>query len=476
MRYFYTISILFLWMGAFFSSCGSTGGSAAPPVSIPAPTIANITVSSPDEEGNVLVVGAAGSVEAGTTVEIYIEESLETSQYFVFRKSFALEGPFCNVVANDDGSFECEVPASEDASLCIKQKGTSESSECGSKSVPRGAVAHKLFDIKGIALDQANSHTVILGQRQDSVYLIKIIDNETKTLISSVNLNETFQGLENVNLRSLAAHNGRILIVDNTNTRLLELKPDFSATIDAGNCTELSEVVIDPVAIDNEHKAFLICKAGETGNGDPQVKFIALNEDASVYDIENFPFPNLASQISSVNSVTYAGDHRFIATFALSNGVTVLSRTKIRPNNQTILKTFFVVAGNGNFVSHSAGEVDLGVIRVLAYETEEKNPYAFDVNFANSILLQTVTSDSENGIDAYTSPICALENDCTQIWSIDPLEQKITKLSFTKDNIEVLEERDIEILGAKRMILDFNLNRVVVIDPVGKTVRFIDLD
>ena len=72
---------LILW------GCGS-GSVSAPPVSLPAPVTGRITVSSPDESGEVTVVGEEGSVSNSAYVMAINEEQDVTAFHFIFPISF----------------------------------------------------------------------------------------------------------------------------------------------------------------------------------------------------------------------------------------------------------------------------------------------------------------------------------------------------------------------------------------------------
>lgn len=117
------------WM--MTTGCGSLSASA-PPVSIPAPVAGSISVTSPDEEGVALVVGDESAVEGGSLVQA-INETQSTSATLwlssLVTSAFAqVQGNFPDICsrpfhacafAEDDGSFEIEINASEDDEISV---------------------------------------------------------------------------------------------------------------------------------------------------------------------------------------------------------------------------------------------------------------------------------------------------------------------------------------------------------------------
>ncbi|HEX5037574.1 MAG TPA: hypothetical protein VFX30_10485 [bacterium] len=129
-RYFY-LSLLVLGL----AGCSTTTAASAPPISLPAPVTGRLTISSPDESGNVLVVGDEGAVPAGSLVHAVNNSKdavalrvLEGTLFGWVSVAEAQAGlpEICGhtfhacTLADNNGSFELSVPAAEDEEIIVE--------------------------------------------------------------------------------------------------------------------------------------------------------------------------------------------------------------------------------------------------------------------------------------------------------------------------------------------------------------------
>ncbi len=122
------LGLLALLLGLGSLGCGNSS-SSAPPVSIEAPVVGRVTVSSPDDEGLSLVTGDVEAVTADSTILVINEENSNLALQLWNRlipnalaQSFPARcsntGHAC-AQADEDGAFTVEIEAEEDDFLRI---------------------------------------------------------------------------------------------------------------------------------------------------------------------------------------------------------------------------------------------------------------------------------------------------------------------------------------------------------------------
>lgn len=126
--------LLSLW------GCG--GGLAPPPASIPAPVSQLLTVLPPNADGNSGVLGAAGSVQPGATVQATnltqggSFSALEPSPLDLFIRTAHAQTLVFETVADDQGAFAVDVPADSGDDIAIRQVVDGEASDFVIRPVP----------------------------------------------------------------------------------------------------------------------------------------------------------------------------------------------------------------------------------------------------------------------------------------------------------------------------------------------------
>jgi len=97
-----------------------TCGSATPPASIPAPVSGLIFVSTPDDDGDVTVVGAAGAVDNDATVTV-TNGTTGVSVLTTDIDNYNGEYGSYYLIAGADGSFSGQIPGSVGDVMSITQ-------------------------------------------------------------------------------------------------------------------------------------------------------------------------------------------------------------------------------------------------------------------------------------------------------------------------------------------------------------------
>lgn len=106
------IFILFLFI-ILTTSCGSS----TPPADIPTP-VSHLSISSPNSDGNIRVVGELDATDAGTTVTI-VNTSVNATQNATLIKTLVRSVTSQTLTSNADGSFNGEVEADVDDTIEI---------------------------------------------------------------------------------------------------------------------------------------------------------------------------------------------------------------------------------------------------------------------------------------------------------------------------------------------------------------------
>ena len=184
--------------GLISGGCGA--GASAPPVSLPAPVTGRITVTSPDDSGAALVAGDEGAVEGGAIVHAVNETQAgstalrllslipsahaQTSLPEICSRSF-----HACIVAEADGSFELEIPASAEDEIGVELLNTSGIvvSDRIRHPVPRNIIrfASPVVDVD--LLPSANQLYVLMNTFADPPEngLVTILNIADRQLVSS---------------------------------------------------------------------------------------------------------------------------------------------------------------------------------------------------------------------------------------------------------------------------------------------------
>jgi hypothetical protein len=139
-----TIRALFLLTAGFLflipsvSSVGGCGtGASAPPASIPAPVSSLITVSSPNEDGLVLVSGAPGAVLPNASV---IAANLTQGGFVQRLESLFIRDAHAqvqaSVTADDQGAFDLELEGANGDEIGLRQIDNGDQSDVTIVNVP----------------------------------------------------------------------------------------------------------------------------------------------------------------------------------------------------------------------------------------------------------------------------------------------------------------------------------------------------
>lgn len=128
-----TVAVLLLLAWSLVG-CGGSAGMSAPPVDLPTPVTGRITVSSPDANGNISVIGESGAVTADSTVMAINETVAVSSNLYLdvlslfIGTAHAQSGEFPDVcletghecaLADADGAFELTIAGEEEDSIAI---------------------------------------------------------------------------------------------------------------------------------------------------------------------------------------------------------------------------------------------------------------------------------------------------------------------------------------------------------------------
>lgn len=192
MSRFFFKNCLLLFVGIFFSfiSCSSvTNKSSAPSVSIPAPTIGRLTVSTPDEDGLSEVTGEVEDADANSVV--LITNSNQASSETALRHLLfwipeaqaqslpgicSRTGRACGTV-DSDGIFRIQIASSEEDSLEIVVIDLSTASELSAKvthSVPRNFYHFALPAVDVALVPGQEAALVVLNDNAGTTRIVKL--------------------------------------------------------------------------------------------------------------------------------------------------------------------------------------------------------------------------------------------------------------------------------------------------------------
>ncbi|MBI2336751.1 MAG: hypothetical protein HYU97_08345 [Deltaproteobacteria bacterium] len=437
----------------------SNCGSAAPPVSIPAPTVANITVT-PDGSGSVYVVGEAGAVEGGAEVTIEVQDG--TSSIIPWQQilsSTAYASQFCDT-AESDGSFACSITADAGDILCIRQTtsaGTSAS--CGSITVPDDAFAHKLSQIIDVYVDEENNRSYLLGKDLSDQYTLKVFSNTGTSLESTFDLVSIIND-STMELTSATAKDDVILVTDYANNKLHKINRSASALTSSqgSQCTNasLKYVRIDsPGASGADPTDYLLLCAG--------TDFVEL-----IKYLISTAYPTESDQVSNIDVDSILG----LATFGNEGWFVYVGATD-GTMELVMFEDTQLINGSTNSVpaqyrAFSAGQVvgASAVKRPLGIRISDSIPGYFDSNFGfNELTLP----DSVLAVDI----VCGDRSSCTDLYMLgtDGVVYKYSPAQSAAASSSVSTQA----IDPARLVIDESAGKLMVIDDAGQAIFWISL-
>lgn len=237
-------------LAIFLEACGSSSG--APPLSIPAPATANITISSPDAQGLVTVTGAAVEARANfiiqatntTASSALLEELINLLISEALAQVAVACGDHCvQTTAAADGSFSLQIEADRDdvLSIVLMDPDTNTESDPIEESVPDNVPALRMVP-RALAIDQANNQAFVVGVLADTG-MVTVVDLQNNTVASSFELSTNdpqdiaFDSIDNeLLIPDLSGNIVLIVSLDNTdvaNQRGIDVQSPESIAIDA---------------------------------------------------------------------------------------------------------------------------------------------------------------------------------------------------------------------------------------------------
>lgn len=481
---------------ALFSSCtgsggsdsGSLGGYAAPPASIPAPTVAYMSVSSPDEEGNVFVTGGENSATSGALIEVY--KSLDPKDFKDalsqhFRKSLALSGPYCNVTVDAQGAFSCDVPAEKEELLCIKQVlADGSSSDCANYTVPLNKPAFKLSAILDISLDETWNHTYILGKDKDDKVHIKIFNNSSETLVRSIDLASIFPNLDLSQVTSVSAHQGFVLLSDPSNERVWRFKLDFSGLLlgaisstltssqQGGVCERPLKVRWFPLPLDAGETYFLVACSNDNNS---QLRLVGYSSNSSFQNLAHARTDPMNISMENTDKINLSSpggiNHWFVA---IPETVAQGDRTRIlyiAPDNQGVWISKDEIILNQLAQTRSSGKVQGEDIYLGVLENTGLGLFLKSVQLTDVVETQFSISEGVKVDDA----LCFKRENCSLGYFLSSETRKVYEVNFSTGSPVLGQSFDVTAIKPMRMLMDEVNGKISVIDYVAQSVHWITL-
>lgn len=236
MRALLFLSIVLAVSGAYLgvtANCGKSTG--APPVVLPAPTAGNITVTAPDADGNVRVIGETGAVAANAEVTV---TNLSRPLSIVVRAASSCLS--ATTTADADGAFEAEIAASVGDTITVSyvDPATNEESEALETTVPADVIptGAKEFNIYDAALGAGATAYIVSNDGTNSeITVVNMVSKETTRYQFAGKL---------FDLIAVSAGIGYAAVIDSTNGNLywynLARLSDDATPISVTNPTNVS--------------------------------------------------------------------------------------------------------------------------------------------------------------------------------------------------------------------------------------------
>lgn len=443
----------------------SEDNQAAPPISLPAPTVVNmslLTVSSPDLTGRVKIYGSSGAALADHAIEVYIDDLASRTFFPLLRASFALEGPFCNVQANEQGSFSCEIPADLGQSLCFKQVAPNGvASECAYKKVPEHVASLGVKHVIDVSVDPSLTRTFVLGTLEDTnEYQLDIYDNNKEFLLTSLDLSQA-PGNFVKGFSSVSGRDGIVVLTDAKNGKLF--------TYDLNNQIWNIQDTLCPKPFFvrySENQAF----AGAAPNGPlvvchPSNPQVAMNEQ---FLLDNNPGQGNVLPFSHVISVSSPAPDEYLVLVRALNGATGLIFVQrdfngILTLNSKIYESHFVSWSSAK--KFFAGQPSAPIFLALDQDTRKVHRLTEILPALEDILFDL--PEDENAIDA----VCESLESCDSLWTLND-QREIVRSILENGQVQVLEKIDLEAIDPGRLLIDRILQKKVILDPVGQIIEW----
>lgn len=224
---FRPLKVLLMFLVYGFALACQTTSSSAPSVSIPAPVIGRLTVSTPDENGLTEVTGEVSDADENTIVLVTnTNQAASESALLYFLKwipeALALNLPeICSLTGracgrvDSDGIFRIEISASEEDDieiLAIHAQTAAELTEKIKKRVPRNFYHFALPAIDVALVPDKDAAFVVLNNREGSSRIVKL------NLVTKTRVDAEYGGKSPVRV-----------ILDPTSTRYLVLDNESNA-------------------------------------------------------------------------------------------------------------------------------------------------------------------------------------------------------------------------------------------------------
>jgi len=430
----------------------SNCGSAAPPVSIPAPTVANITAT-PDGSGSVYVVGEAGAVSGGAEVTIEVEDG--TSSIIPWQQilaSTAYASQFCDT-AESDGSFACSITADAGDILCIRQTTSAGTSDnCGSITVPDDAFAHKLSQILDGYVDEENNRGYVLGKDLSDQYVLKVFNNTTASLESTFDLVAIVND-STMELTSVTAKDDVIFITDYANNKLHRI--NRSTGVLTSNAS-LKYVRIDsPDSSGAEPTDYLLLCLG--------ADFVEITKyligSTSLMDTERVS--NIA--VDSILGFATFGSEGWFVYVGETDGtmeLVVFEEIQLLDGTANSVPSQYRAFSGGQVVGAST------VKRPLGIRISDSVPGYFDSNFSfNELTLP----DSVLGMDI----VCGDRNNCTDLYMLGT-DGRVYKYSPAQSAV-ASSSVSTQAIDPKYLNIDESAGKLIVVDDAGQAIFWISI-
>lgn len=219
------------------STTGTTEASpSSPPVDIPSP-VSHLSISSPDADGLVRVVGAAGFADAGSTVTVTSTQATSSLIKNSVRKGALQATTSATGTVNADGSFSVSLTSGVGDTITVTFTLESTLSQTDANVpdnkplIPEGV---SLFDV---SVDGDLAQAGVLGNDGVDGFLY-ILDVNAASISNTI----TLTGATDAFRVSLDPTTGYYYVIDNVNAKFWEVSPD-SGVVDSVTVTAPLDVV-----------------------------------------------------------------------------------------------------------------------------------------------------------------------------------------------------------------------------------------
>jgi YVTN family beta-propeller protein len=224
MKKFFSILFLFfvLTLGLGLESCGSAGGET-PSAEIPAP-VSHLSISSPDELGEVRITADAGFADIGSTVTISNPSAQFAYLDWLIRKAYAHATH--TVTANADGSFQetIEGIAGDVITVTYTTDGVAESVDLTTpeNTPPLPATA----EVQDVSIDPTRGKALVVAN-DGSDGFVHVIDIADKVYESTI----TLPGASGAALIATDPTTGDSIVIDTENITATHVTLDGGGSV-----------------------------------------------------------------------------------------------------------------------------------------------------------------------------------------------------------------------------------------------------